>query len=255
MGLWLGALLAIAGTSFFQSGKGERDFVKKAVMIHPPEYIEHMTLGFDDVVADSLWIRLIQDYDLCEASSLKVVGGAVGMKCSEGWIFRMVDAITDLSPRFRMPYATGGSMLSVIIEDYNGAAKVFKKAEKQFPEDYVFPYRAAYNYMFGLAQPIEASEALLRASKLEGAPAWLPMLAARQAKQGGKFELGARILEELVGERPEWEENPRLIELRRELTLIQRAEATRASETKREPTGGKDKPKAASSTKPQKTTQ
>ncbi|MBX9769036.1 MAG: hypothetical protein K2X47_17305 [Bdellovibrionales bacterium] len=240
MGLWLGTILAVIGSIVFHAGKEERAFIKKSVMIHPPAYLEHMTLGFDDIVADTLWIRLIQDYDLCEASNVNILGGAVGKKCSEGWIFRMVDAITNLSPKFRMPYATGGTILSVIIEDFAGAAKVFAKAENQFPNDYVFPYRAAYNYMYGLSQPLEASEALLRASKLEGAPSWLPLLAARQAKQGGKLELGVRILEDLVGERPEWEQNPRLQELRKELARIQKAEAT-IEEPERAPTGGKAK--------------
>jgi hypothetical protein len=223
MVLWLSVILAISGTVLFHAGERDRH-IRKSVMIRPPVEIEHMTLGYDDLIADSLWIRLIQDYDLCEASNPNVLGSSPEKKCAEGWIFSMVNAITNLSPKFRMPYATGGTILSVLVEDYSGAEKIFAKAEKHFPNDYVFPYRAAYNYIYGLERPIDASQALIRASKLEGAPPWLPILAARQAKQGGKAELGLRILEELVGDHPDWTENPRIHSLQNDLVRLQKAE-------------------------------
>ena len=43
-------------------------------IIYPARGMEHFTLGFNGSVADSMWIRLIQDFGFCENNG---PGGAV----------------------------------------------------------------------------------------------------------------------------------------------------------------------------------
>ncbi|OFZ15687.1 MAG: hypothetical protein A2Z20_10750, partial [Bdellovibrionales bacterium RBG_16_40_8] len=119
----------------------------------PTSAIKYYTFGYNDTVTDLLWLRLIQDYDYCEyAKSKKSDSIWSGMQvrnsgCNKGWVFHMLDIITELSPRFRTPYATGGLVLDFLVHDSNGATLIYDKAVIRFPNDWPILYRAGYHYM------------------------------------------------------------------------------------------------------------
>ena len=148
---------------------------QKTIYVAPPKYIQHMAFGYNESFADSMWLRTIQDLTLCERKEaqeeLKIVRDVKkfetitdekmkflidfagkanqGRKvCRKGGVFRMLDATTELAPRFQMPYDAGALALSVLIDDYEGAAVLFDKAVEQFPNDWNMLYRAAYHYLF-----------------------------------------------------------------------------------------------------------
>lgn len=172
----------------------------------PPEYIEYFHFGFSESMADSFWLRWIQDSDTCQ-TYLKPVEHFQPVidlqsrtynprykNCDNSWAFKMLDVVTKLAPRFRMPYLAGGISLSVLTEDYAGATVIFERGLKNYPEDWSLAYRAAYHYLFDLKDEKRAADLLLQAEK-NGAPLWLKLLASRLYSQVGQIEMGISVLQ------------------------------------------------------------
>ena len=161
--------------------------------IAPPLYVERMSFGFNEVMADSLWIRAIQDFDYCEQQIANNV-------CkNNSWLYHMLDAITNLSPSFRMPYATGSLALTIIISDIEGATKIFDKGVKAFPKDWPILYRAAYHYLYEVKDKKRAAELLIQAGQ-NGAPPWVFSLAGRLYSDSGSRDLAESLLQQMIAE-------------------------------------------------------
>lgn len=169
----------------------------------PPKNLVHLSFGFSEVMADSFWLRSIQDFDYCENQIEKHL-------CSgQGWLFQILDVTTDLSPKFRMPLAAGPLALSIIISDIEGASKLFDKAALRFPKDWPILYRAAYHSLYEEKNNSKAAGLLIRAAQ-NGAPQWAYSLAARLYTEDGKRELAERILSENEGIPKELQDRIRL---------------------------------------------
>lgn len=174
---------------------------KSRVFVAPKRSIEHVALGYKDILADGLWLRVIQDFDVCDQNR-----GVEGQSqidpdrifnCERGWVYSMIDVITHLAPRFRMPYATGATVLSVVVDDIRGATLIFDKALAQFPTDWSIQYRAAYHYLFENQNKEKAAQLLVKAAR-NGGPIWLNSLAARLYTETGQAYLGKIVLEDFL---------------------------------------------------------
>lgn len=162
----------------------------KRALIAPPPYIEHLSFGFSEPLADALWIRSIQDYDYCEEEiSYQNCKG-------NGWLAQMLDAITNLSPQFRMPYATGGLALTVVISDYAGASKIFDKAVNAFPNDWPILYRAAYHALYEEKDKPKAARLLIQSAQ-NGGGEWFYNLAATLYSDSGNRDMGVQLYDQL----------------------------------------------------------
>lgn len=198
--------------------------------VAPPKEILHFTFGYRESIADGLWLRVIQDFDFCGQEAPKNLSGAsifsaqdkYGEKgpesadqivkdilehelpparCNKGWVFHMLDRITDLVPRFRMPYIMGATLLSVAVDDREGARLIYEKGMLQFPSDWSIAYRAAYHYLYEIQDGRRAAQ-LLDAAARNGAPQWVVSLAARLFSQSGKLQLGITVLEDAIKRDP-----------------------------------------------------
>jgi len=167
-----------------------RDFHTTSQANLPPPQITHFTFGFPDQIADQFWLRTIQDFDYCEQKI------AENTCRNQGWLYQMLDLITELSPHFRMPHATGPLALTVLISDIEGASKLFDKAVRNFPDDWSILYRAAYQALFEEKNKEKAADLLYRSAK-QGAPSWVYALAGRLYSEAGQKELGERIFQEI----------------------------------------------------------
>lgn len=160
-------------------------------LIIPPPMLDRMDFGFSETMADILWIRAVQDFDYCDQQIAERV-------CrNNSWLFKMLDAITDLSPSFRMPYAAGALALTIIITDVDGATKIFDKGVKAFPHDWPILYRAAYHYMYEVKDNKRAAELLIQAGK-HGAPPFVFTLAGRLYSDAGNIELAEAVLKDMI---------------------------------------------------------
>lgn len=157
--------------------------------INPSPLMQYFTFGYRDLVADMLWLRVIQDLDHCERPL------AQGESCHNSWVYKMTDQITTLSPHFRMVYATIPLMLSLTVNDTEGAIKLHEKGLQYFPNDWPILYRGGYLYLYERDDKLKAAEYFLRAQK-NGAPKWLAALATRLYTQVGRVEMAEKLVEE-----------------------------------------------------------
>jgi hypothetical protein len=101
--------------------------------------MSHIVLGYKNLAADSLWLRLIQNIDYKEPT-----------KVSRGWVFQILDAITTLDPRYAMVYRQGVVVLSIIIRDGPGAQLLYARGVKNLPTNWEIAYKAGYNALHEL---------------------------------------------------------------------------------------------------------
>ncbi len=191
---------------------------KSKQLLAPPEHLKLFTFGYHETVSDSLWLRVIQDIDTCGRDvgdedfaplaepKPKAPGPPI---CKDSWVFHMINAITTMTPQFRIPYSAGGSILSVIVNDPTGAAVIFDRGVKQFPNDWVIAYKASYHYMAELNNIPRASELLVQAGK-NGAPYWVFSLAGQLMTKSGQAMLAKTILEDAIRLDREGRFTPRL---------------------------------------------
>lgn len=168
------------------------------IFIPPPPIIRHFHFGYRETMADLFWIRVVQDFSVCEQQ----VAGALTssnsvVTCNKGWVFKMLDLITDLAPRFKMPFYYGATNLSVLVNDPIGAKIIFDKGVKNMPDSWDILYRAGYHYMIELKDKETAANLLVRAGK-NGAPAWVYSLAGRLYTEEGKADLAKSVLNDIL---------------------------------------------------------
>lgn len=171
-------------------------------LIPPPPHIERFAFGYRDTMADLVWLRVIQDIHICENAKdgiAHVAGGPVHSEpvCRLGWVYKMIDAITTLAPKWRLPYSIGAVILSVVVDDREGATRIFEKGIQQFPTDYHLLYNASYHYIWEEKKPERAAELLLTAAR-NGGPGWFYSLAGKLYSESGQTEIAKGVLEDAL---------------------------------------------------------
>lgn len=162
----------------------------KPKYVAPPKELIHFHFGFNHVIADSIWIRSLQDISYCDNPlTAQVCKG-------KSWLFHVFDVITDLDPKFQIVYRIGGLVLSVIISDIDGATILFDKGVNLYPKDWRLTYRAAYHAIYEENNKEKAAR-LLKLAAENGAPQWVFSLAGRMWVDSGKEELALSLLEEM----------------------------------------------------------
>ena len=202
---------------------------KMEKLIPPPQNIQYFTFGYSGPLADSIWLRWIQNLNSCgknkinrsefekKTKSFKKHDKTLNLKlgydrskrdvCDKGWAYEMLRSVSDLAPRFRLVYSLGAHTLSVLAEDHEGARLIFDRGVEVFSKDWPILYRAAYHYLFELDDQSTAAGLLSLAAEQEGSPWWLKSLASRLYSKAGQLELGLMTLLEfrasLKGQEPE----------------------------------------------------
>ncbi|MEY4615185.1 MAG: hypothetical protein RJB66_145 [Pseudomonadota bacterium] len=184
--LILGSLLVVASKMYLKPFKSPSSYV---YFVSPSRQLEHFTFGYRELVADMMWLRAIQDLDQCDQKL------AEGENCNNSWAYKMVDKITDLSPRFRIIYATVPVMLSVTVNDQKGAIQLLEKGIKNFPNDWPILYKGGYLFLFEQGDKLKAAEYFLRAQQ-NGAPDWIASLATKLYSEAGRRELAEQLVAE-----------------------------------------------------------
>jgi len=209
-----GAIAVKFNINYTEKFKNDRG---KSFFIAPPKEMQYMAFGYNDSFADSMWLRWLQEPEACgkdrilrttfekNYAGFKKEGSMqhdldlgydrnVKHVCDKGWSFLILDSISNLAPQWREPYFRGALLLSVIVDDHEGAKILFEKGTKHFPNDWKLLYMAGYHYLFELDDLPKAAEYLVRAGD-HGAPYWVQSLAAKLYTKAGQLLLGISTLE------------------------------------------------------------
>lgn len=175
--------------------------IEQPLLIPPTESIRHFTFGYNESFSDSLWINSIQHYGACEqmrgGTSKSTSGAQMGLdrtpSCSQGYLYHLLSLILDLVPRFKLASRSGPIVLSVIIDDIDGATLLFKKAMRNYPDDWVIASRAAYHYVFEL-EDLETGAGLYYRAATIGGPSWMAAYASKLESQNGRNDVAKKML-------------------------------------------------------------
>src|SRR5438309_4432930 len=122
------------------------------------EYLRGAVLGYEQVVADLLWIQAIQ------AMGERKVTEEAGH-----WIYRALDVITTLDPEFVRVYEAGGIALVTLVVLAEESNRILEKGMKYNPDVWTLPYLLGFNYYFELHDDAKAADYIARASTPWGA--------------------------------------------------------------------------------------
>jgi hypothetical protein len=167
-----------------------------------PHVLAIMSLGHREMAAD-----------LVAARANIYFGSQVATRGEQRLLGAALETAMDLDPRFHRLYARGAAMLvytgqSFSVEALTRANLLLARGEREFPGDWELPFQRGFNLLFELPRLTgeddprvpdwrqEGVEALREASTLDGAPPWLPNLAARMLTREGGEELAIRHLEQ-----------------------------------------------------------
>lgn len=230
-------ILVIFGTAvFFQAQispiKPKKEFLR------PPEKIKYFTFGYNDMMASVLWLRLVQNFDYCEGGKFTeadyvtptkptgkerltgILERKLGpSKCHLGWVYSMLEVISEIQPRFQLVYDTGATFLSVAVDDREGARRIFEKGILVYPNDWQLLFRAAYHYVWEIQNPGRAAELYLRAGN-NGAPQWVVSFAGALYTRVGQAHIAKIILEDAIKKNPDGRFSPRIKERLDEVNQI-----------------------------------
>ncbi len=146
-----------------------------------------ISLGFDQLAADILYIRMIDYFSTHRMTDHTYV-----------WFYHIADLITTLDPHFRFPYIFAGLMLNLEGGQFDNARKILTKGERIFPNDWYFPFALGLNYFFGSADFETAARYLENARNL-GGPLYLKDFAAKLRASGKTRETTLEFLYVLYG--------------------------------------------------------
>lgn len=141
-------LLVFAILLFFIAGLLHRSTEKPKININKQDsavninrnLLKMINLGNKRLIADLLWIQTLLEGDEEHYSKLDL----------NSWMYHRFMSIADLDPLFYENYLHGGMYLSIVKDDPLGAAELFEKGLKYYPNDYKLNYNAGYNYVFEL---------------------------------------------------------------------------------------------------------
>lgn len=212
---------------------GERALAKReAIGLKPLEATYHgkslknSSLGFANVLADILWVKLLQG-----AKHTPLAPGEVS------WEFAQVDAITTLDPNFIRAYDFGAIFLSVFRRDNLGAKIILEKWVKRSPIQWRPNYLLGYHLYFEMQEYERASNYLLKAGSLANAPPYLTALGIRLMSHAGGLWQALRLAVELYDQIDDLESksrlNRRIRALRYELQRLAWVEALESFRKKR----------------------
>ncbi len=152
----------------------------------PSKLLKILALNNDLILADLFYIK-----------SLLYTGEYLNTQDTY-WLYTYFDTITDLDPVFQYAYISGGITLSVFC--YNGelSNRILLKGYNHFKDDWRIPFLIGYNYYYELGNFVEGAKFIEVASRVNGAPFWLSLLAAKLYSSAGNIDYAIEFLKNMI---------------------------------------------------------
>lgn len=167
------------------------ELLKRSDYLPPPVILKYLSAGLKVQLADTFWLRAVQDFDFCEQkiNATECIG--------QSWLYQVIDLSVELDSQFRDAFFYGGLALTVLISDYKGASNIFDKGVAINPDDWELNYAAGYHAMVEEKNYEKAARRYLAAAN-HGAPNWVRVLAGRMAVEGGNKEFAEKVLQQMI---------------------------------------------------------
>ena len=213
------ALLAVTailatGVHFLQLGLDQQRAaapkLQRFMYVPQGEYLRIAVLEYRQVVADLLWIQVVQ------AMGERRVSEEAGR-----WIAHALDVITTLDPLFVRVYEAGGIALTTLVVLTEESNRLLEKGIRYNPEVWRLPFYLGFNYYFELYDDQKAAEYIARASRLPGAPAYLVSFATQLYVSARTPQVAVDFLSQMYAQTTD-ENVKRVLEQRLKETVAER---------------------------------
>ena len=167
----LAAALAVAAHAMHvvsDQARASMPALQRFTLLPEGETLKVMSLGFKEVVADVIWLQAIQ------AIGERRVSDEAGR-----WIYRAMDIVTTLDPKFVEAYEAGGTALCTVVVMPEESNRLLEKGVKYNPGEWRLPLMLGVNYYFELADDAKAAEYIAKAAEAGGGPRYLAPFASR----------------------------------------------------------------------------
>lgn len=171
MTLWVTGVAAIIVLGALQiqldQWHGSKQKLDHLMYLPDGQYLRIASLGYRELAADLLWLQAIQ-----------VMGERDLLEEAGHWLYRALDIITTLDPKFVRAYEAGGLALTTLVVLPEKSNRLFEKGILHNPGEWKLPFLLGINYYFEFYDDAKAAEYMTEASRLPGAPENLAPLAA-----------------------------------------------------------------------------
>ena len=150
------------------------------------EYLKVAVLGYRQMVADLLWLKVVQHFGVRE----QTIEGYL-------WAYRAADVLTDLDPKFVYAYQATGTVLAISARQIHESVALLEKGLRHNPDAWIIPFVLGYDYYFEFHDSATAGKYFRIASMLPGSPKYLPQLAAKMTIQAGEPDAAVEFLQRL----------------------------------------------------------
>lgn len=152
------------------------------------KHVKHLTVGYDNVLADMLYIWSIQHYT------------DFSREARYPFLLHTFDVITDLDPQFIDAYTIGALTIVAEGKDMDKATWLLHKGMVNNPDDYLLPLDAGYYYRDTFKDPRKAAYYFGIAASRPNAPNYIKRLCAGMTDRAGdkrtSYELWKRAFDE-----------------------------------------------------------
>ncbi len=152
-----------------------------------PEFAKTMSLGFDAILADYYWLQAVL-----------LAGESPNPTAESTRLGRLVDVVTTLDPWVDHPYRFAAVWLTNTLEDVRLGNMLLRRSFPYHPDEWRNRFYLGFNLFYYLDDPGAAADALEAASRMSGAPMYLPRLIARLRSESADLAAAEIFLEQLV---------------------------------------------------------
>ncbi len=184
--------------------------LERLLYLPDAEYLKIASLGYRELIADLIWIQSIQ-----------VMGEKKVSEASGRWLYRALDIITTLDPKFVRAYEAGGLALTTLVVLPEESNQLMMKGMRHNPTEWKLPFLIGINYYYEMYDDAKAADYMSQASRLPGAPSSLATLAANLYVSGHSPQQAVNLLSDLY-EKATDESARKLLEIRLKIILTER---------------------------------
>jgi hypothetical protein len=158
----------------------------------PGPILRITALEFDGIAADLAFLKATTFYGERTYKRIRLV--------PNDWdrLIQVLQAATDLDPRFLDPYHFGEMALTWEAGRVTDANRLLEKALQYRQDDWIVPFYLGFNYFYFLHDHAKGGEYLMMASRLPESHPFIGLLAARLSTQAGRTEAAVVFLDELA---------------------------------------------------------
>jgi tetratricopeptide (TPR) repeat protein len=170
------------------AGLGAPSVEQEVLYLWTGGQVRRLFPGFEALAADLYWLRTVQYFGSQRRFAVEK---------RFDLLRPLIEITTDLDPRLEVAYRYGAIFLAEPAPEGAGrpreAVAVLEKGIRNNPRSWRLREELGFFHYLFLRQPERASEILLTAAELPGAPFWLRTLAADLLQKGGERQAARRM--------------------------------------------------------------